>query len=229
MLNPFRRRKNCGDANQASKFEPGEAIGGQPDRLDVQSPENALDRILGDFPDTAATRYAISGCKQANIAILPHLPTPLILLGIHKTDHSDILSLDRLVYPEHPLTDSHLSRLLSSPGGVGCVARSADTGHLFAYSIVQMSLFGIEILSFVVSPDWRRRGIGRRMIDELRMHMNATRYMLRVAVSEQSLESHLFLRANGLRCVKILKHESGQVLYQFEQTWDQMIKEIEYI
>ena len=71
--------------------------------------------------------------------------------------------MHRACFPEGPWDAATLERILALAGGFGYLAWQGDTPVGF---ILARDLAGdVEILSVGVLPQWRRRGVGRALID----------------------------------------------------------------
>ena len=74
-----------------------------------------------------------------------------------------LAALHRACFPEDPWDAPALERILALAGGFGYLAWQGETPAGF---ILARTLAGeVEVLSIGVLPEWRRRGIGRGLID----------------------------------------------------------------
>jgi ribosomal-protein-alanine N-acetyltransferase len=72
-------------------------------------------------------------------------------------------AMHRVCFPDGPWDAATLERILALAGGFGYLAWQGDTPVGF---ILARDLAGdVEVLSVGVLPRWRRRGIGRALID----------------------------------------------------------------
>jgi ribosomal-protein-alanine N-acetyltransferase len=73
--------------------------------------------------------------------------------------------MHRACFPEAPWDAATLERILALPGGFGHLAWQEDNPVGF---ILARDLGGeVEVLSLGVLPQWRGRGIGRALMDEV--------------------------------------------------------------
>src|SRR5438445_11620773 len=76
---------------------------------------------------------------------------------------SDLISSCRACFPDGPWDAATLERILTLAGGFGYLAWQEDIPVGF---ILARDLAGeVEVLSVGVLPQWRRRGVGRALID----------------------------------------------------------------
>ena len=76
-----------------------------------------------------------------------------------------LAAMHRACFPEEPWDAPALERILALAGGFGFLAWQGDTPVGF---ILARDLGGeVEVLSLGVLPEWRCRGIGRALIDQV--------------------------------------------------------------
>lgn len=77
-----------------------------------------------------------------------------------------------------------------------------------------------DLLNFAIHPDWRRKRIMFAvMVWIQRQCQNPRRPMLRTLVSEESLETHLFLWSCNFRMVRVARKLNGENDF-YEFRWD---------
>lgn len=92
---------------------------------------------------------------------------------------------------------------------IGMVATSRETGDVLGYMVYQLCDNRISLWRVAVKPDYRRRGIGRQMIDKLISKLQRhKRSKLTHLVPESNLQAQLFLKALGLRYRKTVRHRN---------------------
>jgi ribosomal protein S18 acetylase RimI-like enzyme len=75
---------------------------------------------------------------------------------------------------------------------------------LLLYAI-QTGEAAVTIVTIVVPPDLKRRGIGSALVANLRLRLQAAGPVrIDALVDERDVESQLFLRANGFRAARVL-------------------------
>lgn len=88
------------------------------------------------------------------------------------------------------------------------------------YVIYDLHKIHLDLLKLVVDPNFRRRGLGKALVEKLRHKMCPIRRNRIIAyVSEDDLESHLFLRATGFLAKRTLRKYVDRDMrdaYQFE-------------
>jgi [ribosomal protein S18]-alanine N-acetyltransferase len=100
-----------------------------------------------------------------------------------------------------------------------CIAMLAEhEGRIAGYMVYELHKTRIEIVNFAVAPEFRRRGVGRAMIDKLKAKLSSERRtMLAANVGESNIGGHLFLRAMGFMA-KGIEHgfyDDGADAYRF--------------
>jgi ribosomal-protein-alanine N-acetyltransferase len=99
------------------------------------------------------------------------------------------------------------------------VAMVAEEGELIAgFALYTVHRNSIALRRIAVARGFRRRGVGRQMIDQLRARLRARgRRTLIVDVPEELDGAHRWLKACGLRAVRVLRREvaAGGDLYRF--------------
>ena len=115
------------------------------------------------------------------------------------------------------VTEAEIVALLRERGTIGMVALSGD--HVVGWMVYLLRSNTLDVLHLTVDPDWRRSGIGSQMIEKLRSRLiYPRRPYLRIGVRESNLGAQLFLRACGLRAVRVDRghHEdTGEDQYVF--------------
>lgn len=83
-------------------------------------------------------------------------------------EHADELAnCHATLFPDAWSTES-FQQLLSHPGSTALIARYGNPQQTVGFIIGQLAADEAEILTFGVTQDWQRHGIGRRLIDGLK-------------------------------------------------------------
>lgn len=98
---------------------------------------------------------------------------------------------------DRPLCKTDLRTLLRQRNIVGWVAEVPGNGRVVAFMIYRLEKTYLDLLHLAVHPEFRRRGIGRRLIECLFGKLGGNRCRLRAAVPDSQLAMHLFLAAMG--------------------------------
>lgn len=113
--------------------------------------------------------------------------------------------IERAVYGDGAMTRSRISALLSHSHFIGKVA--VVGGDVVGHCIYRMNRDCKSVERFAVHPAYRRRGVGRAMLDHVMEKLTQSRPRLLIDVDEENLEGQLFLRACGVRAVAELLNE----------------------
>ena len=97
---------------------------------------------------------------------------------------------------EHPWQESDFRHYLANRNCISVVAELGD--KVLAYMVYQLHTDHLTLLNFAVHPDYRRQGVGTRLLDKLKSKLSSHR---RVAIELECRESNiaacLFFRACG--------------------------------
>jgi len=109
-------------------------------------------------------------------------------------DAEELSRLERRCFSD-PWSPAGFREVLESPGGFGLVAEAH--GALKAYMLGRQLLDEGEILNLAVAPEWRRRGLGRKLLEaSLRAFMDrgVTQVFLEVRESNRAAQRMYFAR-----------------------------------
>ena len=78
---------------------------------------------------------------------------------------------------------------------------------VIGYLVYQCHKKYIDILSMAVGPDWRSRGVGRKLLEKMIAKLSPNgRTRIKLVVRETNLGCHLFLKALHFKASKVLRH-----------------------
>ena len=121
-----------------------------------------------------------------------------------KADMPRVLEIERASFANPWNMDTFLA-CLGTRWCVGNVVESHD-GEVVGFMIYQLQKGRIELVAIAVCPECRRQGIGSQMIQRLIAKLTEQRrHELIVNVREANLDTHLFLRSQGLRATEVLR------------------------
>lgn len=119
-----------------------------------------------------------------------------------RRDMPEVLAIETASF-EFPWTEEDFVRCLRQRNCIGMVAELDE--RVVGFMVYELNKSHLHVLNFAVHPDYRRRGIGRRMIDKLASKLSAQgRTRLILEVRETNLGAQLFFRAMGFRAVCVL-------------------------
>lgn len=138
-------------------------------------------------------------------------PLPVQLRWLIRRDLSDIVQIDAASYGE-PWDEERFLVALRKRNCIGYVAESA--GVIVGYMIYDLHKDHLRVLRFAVDQDQRRRSVGREMVTRLidKLHQQRRRH-IDIAVPEDNLDAHLFLRAMGFRATGM--SDDGEIQFRY--------------
>lgn len=141
----------------------------------------------------------------------PREPLPVRGRWIIRRDLRDVVQIDAASYA-HPWSEEQFIAQLRLRNCIGYVAESG--GAIVGYMLYDLNRDHLPVLRFGVDPEFRRRGVGRelakRLIDKL--HQQRLR-SIEITAPEDSLDSHLFLRAMGFKATGV--NEAGDIEFRY--------------
>lgn len=119
-----------------------------------------------------------------------------------KEDLPNVLRIEQESF-EFPWTKSDFLSCTHQPQ---CIAVVAEVnGHVVGYMIYEMAQRHFHLLTLAVDPAWRRRGIGRALVERLINKLSPhRRHQIVLEVRETNLAAQLFFRNLGFRACEIL-------------------------
>lgn len=91
-------------------------------------------------------------------------------------------------------------------------------GRVVGFMVYELHKARIELLRLAVRPEFRREGVGRRMVARLVGKLTWMRDRVALHVRESCLDAQLFLRDCGFRAVDVVRGcyaETGEDAYRF--------------
>lgn len=183
-----------------------------------QKQEVALASGVGGSDAVPATFILPPAGPAAELA-RPRLP--LHIRWMIRRDLYEVLDIETSSF-EFPWSEKDFLQIMR---GRNCVARVVDSretetlNQVAGYMVYELHKHHIELVNMAVAPNFRRRGVGTAMLAELRKKLTPMRRRkLQVDVRESNLNCQLWLRANGMRAVSVLrKHfdETDESAYRF--------------
>lgn len=131
------------------------------------------------------------------------------ILAIEKATHSD------------PWTRRQTRRILSSLNVHAYVC--TINGDVGAYAIALIDSRRVGVLNLTVAAQYRRMGLGRRLVGTLKMWLGGGRDTIRVDVAESNLPGQLFLRSCGFICDHtvegVFENDESAYCFSFRLGW----------
>jgi ribosomal-protein-alanine N-acetyltransferase len=120
-----------------------------------------------------------------------------------RRDMPEVLAIENSSF-EFPWSEEDFMRCLRQRNCIGMVAERED--RIVGFMVYELHKDQLYVLNFAVRPDWRRRTIGRQMIERLISKLSQQqRTNIRLNVRETNLVAQLFFRKLGFRAISLLK------------------------
>lgn len=114
---------------------------------------------------------------------------------------------------EFPWLEADFIRCLSQRNCVGMVAeqydstlKSGENGDPIGFTIFEKHQTRIHVLNFAVSPEFRRQGVGRQLVNWLDTQLSSRSNRILLEIRETNLEAQLFFKNTKFRAVSILRN-----------------------
>lgn len=118
---------------------------------------------------------------------------------------------------EFPWDDDAFIRCLRQRNVIGMVAEMNE--RVVSFMLYELHKHKLYVVNFAVSPWFRRAGVGRAMVEKIKGKLRTgQRTRIDLETRESNLESQLFWKAQGFRCVSILPdfyEANGETAYLF--------------
>jgi ribosomal-protein-alanine N-acetyltransferase len=118
-----------------------------------------------------------------------------------RRDMPSVLAIESQSF-EYSWTEDDFIRCLRQRNCIGMVAEVGDdVAGFMVYELHQKSM---KLLNFAVHPSYRRRGVGRALVQKLIGYCGQQRKRIFFEVRETNLQAQLFFRAFGFRAISVL-------------------------
>ena len=120
-----------------------------------------------------------------------------------RRDMAEVLDIERHSF-EFPWFEEDFIRCLRQRNCIGMVAECGE--QVVGFMIYELHKTRLHILNFAVAPEFRRRGVGRQMIEKLLGKLSSQRRVrITLEVRETNLQAQLFFKTAGFRAVTVLR------------------------
>ena len=120
-----------------------------------------------------------------------------------RRDMPEVLEIERRSF-EFPWYEEDFVRCLRQRNCIGMVAEQGE--RVVAFMIYELHKSRLHILNFAVSPDVRRQGVGRQMVEKLVSKLSSQRRTrISLEVRETNLEAQLFFKESSFRATSVLR------------------------
>jgi [ribosomal protein S18]-alanine N-acetyltransferase len=128
----------------------------------------------------------------------------LHLRWLLRCDMPAILAIEHAAFAE-PWSEDDFLRCLRHRNVIA-LAAEVDEG-IAGYVVYECHKTSLTILNLAVHPNHRCQGVGRSLVEKLYFKLTPTRRnRITLQISDRNLPGHLFFRALGFRCVKVVRH-----------------------
>ena len=120
-----------------------------------------------------------------------------------RRDMAEVLAVENHSF-EFPWTEDDFIRCLRQRNCIGMVAEYDE--QVVGFMIYELHKNRLHILNFSVHEGFRRRGVGRQMVDKLfgKLSQQRRNHIL-LEVRETNLAAQLFFRNMGFRAIRVLR------------------------
>lgn len=126
--------------------------------------------------------------------------------------------LDSICYPFMPLDMDSVGAMINDINTSGYVV--FDDQKLVAYVLYDTYNKEISILRLGVHPEYRRRGMGWRLVNRLKSRLHMYKPKLIARVPDKCLEGHLFLEKQGFVASRVIRTDGGDSYeFIFRKEW----------
>lgn len=131
-----------------------------------------------------------------------------------RRDMPEVLAIDAAGYNE-PWLEEDFLRVLRQRNVIAMIAEHGTA--VIGFMVYEVHGRRFEMLRFAVHPDWRRQGVGAKMVVKIASKMTKNRRQWIMAdISERSLEAQLFARDMGFRAIGVRRDFDGtDTIYRF--------------
>lgn len=128
---------------------------------------------------------------------------PVHIRWMIRLDMDAVLQIEQSSF-EFNWTEEDFLQYLRQSHCIGMVAEHNET--VVGFMVYALHRKRIEVLNFAVHPDFRRRDVGRQMVEKLIGKLSdQRRTRLQVAVRETNLSAQLFFQQQDFRAISVLR------------------------
>lgn len=149
------------------------------------------------------------------------------------SDSKRVLEIERASF-SNPWTSDEMRSTRMRRDCIPLVAEMAnyasEPAAIKGFLFYELHVSQFRIVNMAVDPDFRGRGIGTSLINRLIDKLSPLRRrVIKIAVSEENLQMHLFLRTRGFKAKRVLRNHSWDEnrkrvdAYEFEFTLGEVV------
>ena len=127
---------------------------------------------------------------------------------ITQRDLREVVEIEGIIF-SNPWSIDDFRECLKDRHTLGMVS-TLETGRVVGYMIYRVESGIIELLHLGVAPRYQRLGIGTLLLDKIKDRGKK----IRLHVTDDNLQAHLFFKASRMRAVSVVRTAEGDV-YRF--------------
>jgi ribosomal-protein-alanine N-acetyltransferase len=147
-------------------------------------------------------------------ATLRGQPLAVQIRWMIKRDMPEVLAIEQASF-DTPWTEEDFLNALKQRNCIGMVAETHD--QLVGFMVYELHKTQMVLLNLAVHPEFRRRGIGRQLVERLISKLtHQRRDKITLEVRERNLPAQLFFKALGFQAVRVLREyypDTGEDAY----------------
>lgn len=141
--------------------------------------------------------------KEAAMSSFPTQQVRVHIRWMIRRDMEEVLSIEQHSF-EFPWFEEDFIRCLRQRNCIGMVAEHGE--RVVGFMIYELHKTRLHILNFAVAPEFRRRDVGRQMVDKLVSKLSSQRRTrITLEVRETNLPAQLFFKQLGFRATMVLR------------------------
>jgi len=125
-----------------------------------------------------------------------------------RRDMAEVLKIEADSF-EFPWLEKDFTKTLQNRNCIGmvCEKHNGVEGVVIGFMIYELNKTKLHVLNFAVDFDYRRQGIGTKMVDKLIGKLTPERRSaISLEVRETNLYAQLFFKRQGFKAVNVLKN-----------------------
>ncbi len=137
-----------------------------------------------------------------------------------RRDMAETLQIEAASFTEC-WTEVDFLRVLMTRNCIGMVAevQDGDSWRVVGFMIYEFGKTKLHVLNFAVHPGWRRRGVGRAMVEKMVTKLSDHhRTRITLDVRESNLAAQLFFKSCGMFATKVMRgfYDGDEDAYRME-------------
>lgn len=140
--------------------------------------------------------------KESEVGIHQEQTLKVHIRWMIRRDMNEVLAIESQSF-EFPWSEDDFIRCLRQRNCIGMVAEHDE--RVVGFMIYELHKSRLHILNFAVSESFRRRSVGRQMVEKLLGKLSQQRReQILLEVRETNLSAQVFFREQGFRAISVL-------------------------